>query len=148
MPQGWDKNADRLQQKDLDAHWVKKNGINYYCYKNSICIDKELGFTRRYTVTPANMHDSQMFPRLLDPGNQQNFFWADSADSRAHLQDLLELAGFDKLINANGSQNHPLSEEAKAHNRIKPSIRARIEDIFWGIQLSVGGKPTRKVALP
>ena len=73
MGQECRSNADRLQQKDLDAHWVKKNGINYYGYKNSICIDKELGFTRRYTVTPANMHDSQMFPRLLDPGNQQNF---------------------------------------------------------------------------
>ena len=74
-------------------------------------------------------------------------FWADSADSRAHLQDLLELAGFDKLINAKGSRDHPLSEEAKAHNRIKSSIRARIEHVFWGIQLSVGGKLTRKAGL-
>ena len=22
LPQGWDKNPDRLQQKALDAHWV------------------------------------------------------------------------------------------------------------------------------
>ena len=52
-----------------------------------------------------------MFPRLLDPENQQNFVWADSADSGARLQNLLELAGFDNLINAKGSHNHPLSEE-------------------------------------
>ena len=30
LPEGWDENADRLQQKDLDARWVKKNGINHY----------------------------------------------------------------------------------------------------------------------
>ena len=27
VPKGWDENADRLQQKDLDARWAKKNGI-------------------------------------------------------------------------------------------------------------------------
>jgi hypothetical protein len=31
----------RLQQKDLDARWVKKNDINHYAYKNGICIDAE-----------------------------------------------------------------------------------------------------------
>ena len=30
LPKGWDENQDRLQQKDLDARWVKKNGLNYY----------------------------------------------------------------------------------------------------------------------
>ncbi len=38
-PQGWDETPDRLQQKDLDACWVKKNGINHDGCKNSICID-------------------------------------------------------------------------------------------------------------
>ena len=30
LPEGWDDNADRLQQKDLDARWVKKNGMSHY----------------------------------------------------------------------------------------------------------------------
>ena len=148
MPQGWDKNPDRLQRKDLDARWVKKNGINYYGYKNSICIDKEHGFIRRYALTPANMHDSQMFPRLLDPENQQNFIWADSAYSGARLQDLLDLAGFDNLINVKGSRNHLLSENTKDHNHIKSSIRAGVEHVIGCITMSMGGKLTRKVDLP
>ena len=57
MPDGWDENPDRLQQKDLDARWVKKNGINYYGYKNSICIDVDHGFIRRYAVTVAARKD-------------------------------------------------------------------------------------------
>jgi transposase, IS5 family len=43
------------------------NGINYYGYKNSICIDDDHSFIRLYAVTPANVHDSQMLPHLLDP---------------------------------------------------------------------------------
>ena len=81
-------------------------------------------------VARENVHYSQIFPRLLDPESQQNFVWADSADSGARLQDLLDLAGFENLINAMGSRNHPLSEDAKAHNRIKASIRARVGHLF------------------
>lgn len=46
LPEGWDENPDRLQQKDLDARWTKKHGISYYGYKNSICIDVYHGFIR------------------------------------------------------------------------------------------------------
>ena len=53
LPEGWDENPDRLRQKDLDARWVKKNGVNHYGYKNSICIDVDHGFIRRYAVTPV-----------------------------------------------------------------------------------------------
>ncbi|WP_457767915.1 transposase [Cyanobium sp. ULC084] len=66
MPDGWDEKPYRLQQKDLDARWDIKNGVNHYGYKNSICIDAEHGFIRRYTDIPANIHDSQMLPPLLD----------------------------------------------------------------------------------
>jgi IS5 family transposase len=62
MPKGWEEMPNRLCQNDLDARWVKKNRINYYGYKNSICIDVDHGFTRRYVVNPANPHDSQMLP--------------------------------------------------------------------------------------
>jgi len=70
-----------LQNKDLDACWVKKNGINHYGCKSGICIDAEHDFIRRFVVTPANIHDSQMLPRLLDPDNQDIYVWADSAYS-------------------------------------------------------------------
>ena len=50
------KRSKRLQQKDLDARWVKKNDINHYGCKNSICIDAEHGFIRRFVVTPANIY--------------------------------------------------------------------------------------------
>jgi len=33
------ENLDRLQQKDLDARWVKRMVPNYYGTRNNICID-------------------------------------------------------------------------------------------------------------
>ncbi len=67
LPDGWADKSERLRQKELDARWVKKNGISHYGYKNSICIDAEHGFIRRDAITPANFHDSQMIPQVLDP---------------------------------------------------------------------------------
>ena len=32
------KIQNRLQQRDLDAGWIKKDGINHYGYKNSIAL--------------------------------------------------------------------------------------------------------------
>jgi len=61
LPEGWEENPDRLQQKDLDTRWVKKNGINHYGYKNRFCIDVEHGFIRRYAVTPAIFTTAKCF---------------------------------------------------------------------------------------
>ena len=130
MPDGWDENPDRLQQIDLDARWVKKNGINYYGYKNSICIDVDHGLIRRYVVTPANVHDSQMLPRLLDPENEHDYVWADSAYSGECFESLLSLGGFESMIHEKGARNHPLSDAAKELNRIKSAIRACVEHVF------------------
>ena len=147
MPEGWDENPDRLQQKDLDARWVKKNGINHYGYKNNICIDVEHGFIRRYAVTPANIHDSQMLPMLLDPENTDDYVWADSAYAGECFENLLNLGGFESCIHEKGSRNNPLSDAAKERNRIKSAIRACVEHVFGCMTMSMGGKMTRKIGL-
>ena len=73
MPEGWDENPERLRQRDIDGRWIQKNGINHHGYKDSICIDIDHSFTRQYAVTPANIHDGQMHPRLLDPENEHDY---------------------------------------------------------------------------
>jgi IS5 family transposase len=147
LPEGWEENPDRLRQKDLDARWVKKNGVNYYGYKNSICIDVDHGFIRRYAVTPANIHDSQMLPQLLDPENEHDYVWADSAYSGECFEDLLSLGGFESLIHEKGARSNPLSEASKELNRIKSAIRACVEHVFGCMTMSMGGKMTRRIGL-
>ena len=117
----------------MDARWVKKNDINHYGYKNSICIDAEHGFIRRFVVTPANIHD--------------NYVWADSAYSGERLKDLLSLAGFDNRIHEQGSRNHPLSAAATERNYIRSQTRARVEHVFGYLATSMKGKFTRYIGL-
>ncbi|WP_315856673.1 transposase [Synechococcus sp. EJ6-Ellesmere] len=52
--------------------------MSYYGYKNSICIDVDNGLIRRYAATTANIHESQMFPLLLNPDNEHDYIWANS----------------------------------------------------------------------
>ena len=90
---------------------------------------------------------SQMLPHLLDPENEHDYVWADSAYSGECFEDLLNLGGFESLIHEKGARNHPLSNAAKELNRVKSSIRACVEHVFGGMTMSMGGKLTRKIGL-
>ena len=67
---------------------------------------------------------------LLDPENQNNYVWADSAYSGECFADLLSLGGFESRIHEKGSRNHPLSETAKERNSVRSAIRAGVEHVF------------------
>ena len=63
----------------------------------------EHGLIRRYAVTPANIHDGQMLPMLLDPENTDDYVWSDSAYAGKCIEDLLSLGGFESCIHEIGS---------------------------------------------
>ena len=147
MPEGWIENPDRLQKKNLNAPWTRKNPINYYGHKNSIGIDVDHGFIRRYAVTPAKIYDSQMLPRLLDPENEHDIAWADSAYSGECFEHRLNLGSFENLIHEKGARNHPPSDATKDLNRVKSVIRSCVEHIFGSRTMSMGRKLTRKIGL-
>ena len=77
IPEDWSEQKKR--QKDTDARWTKKNGQNYYGYKSHIDVDVKHKLIRDYEVTPASVHDSQVFEDLLDEDNSSRDVWADSA---------------------------------------------------------------------
>jgi transposase, IS5 family len=57
-------NDPKRRQKDTDARWTKKNRKFYYGYKNHISIDVKHKFVRKFSVTSASVHDSQVFKEL------------------------------------------------------------------------------------
>ena len=77
IPEDWSEQKKR--QKDTDARWMKKDGQNHYGYKNHIDVDVKHKLIRSYEVTPASVHDSQVFEDLLDEDNSSRDVWADSA---------------------------------------------------------------------
>jgi IS5 family transposase len=67
-PEGWKAPAlaNKRRQKDTDARWTKKNNETHYGYKNHVNVDAASKLIDDYIVTPANVHDSQIFEDLLD----------------------------------------------------------------------------------
>ena len=77
-PEVWADEPAKRRQKDTDARWTKKHG-NHYGYKHHVTIDRRHKLIRRYRVTDAAVHDSQVVEELLTPDNTASGVWADSA---------------------------------------------------------------------
>src|SRR5512139_1648788 len=94
IPSDWVKKPAKLAQKDRDARWTQKHGKSYYGYKNHIAVDVEHKFIRRYEVTSASVHDSQVFEALLDEHNSKRTVYADSAYRSEEAEAMLRRKGF------------------------------------------------------
>jgi len=130
-PDDWSENKKR--QKDVDARWTKKGGQNHYGYKNHINVDVKHKLIRDYEVTPASVHDSNIFEQLLDKYNSSKDVYADSAYGSEDKRNALKQKKYRGHIQRKGCRNKKLSDfQTKAnHNRAK--IRSRVEHIF-GVQ--------------
>jgi IS5 family transposase len=62
-PEEWTNKPAKRSQKDMDARWTKKHGQSHYGYKNHVNVDRRHKLVRRYKVTDAAVHDSQVVDR-------------------------------------------------------------------------------------
>jgi transposase, IS5 family len=147
IPEEWFEQPDKLVQKDTDARWTKKNGENYFGYKDHISIDGDYGFIRRYSITDASVHDSQALGAVLDPDNEGNEIWADSAYRSQNIEAGLDALGHQSQIHERAYRNHPLTEEQIASNREKSRTRAKVEHVFGHWVMTMGGKLVRAIGL-
>jgi IS5 family transposase len=145
IPESWQEKPHRLSQKDIDAPWTKKNGQSHFGYKNHISIDVEYGFIRRYEVTDAAVHDSQVLGAVLDDENEGEEIWADSAYRSELIESVLEILQFLSLIHERAYRNRPLTEEQKESNRERSKVRAKVEHVFGSWVNDMGGKLMRSI---
>lgn len=130
----------RRAQKDTDARWTKKNGVNYFGYKNHVKTDSGSKLILRYATTDASVHDSQVLGELLDKeADQGRPLYADSAYVGAAQEQVIEAAEMENRVHEKGYRNRPLDEAQKAANREKSSTRARVEHIFGFMEMSMNG---------
>jgi IS5 family transposase len=129
-PESWDEQPNMKRQKDADARWTKKHGKSDYGYKNHINIDKEHKLIRRYAVTDASVHDSQVFDDLIDEENGDRSIWADSAYRSEAREDQLREQGYRSRIHRKGSSRRGLNKREQATNHRRSKIRARVEHVF------------------
>jgi IS5 family transposase len=128
----------KKRQKDTDARWTRKNGQNYYGYKNHIDIDVERKLIRDHEVTAASVHDSQVFEMLLDEDNSSRDVWADSAYRPEEKLEVLEKRRYREHLQRKGCMHKKLTEREKKGNRTRSRIRGRVEHVF-GVQAKRAG---------
>ena len=137
-PEGWNDQPNMKRQKDLDARWTKKHGKSHYGYKNHINIDKENKLIRRYEVTDASVHDSQVFDDLLDEENSGRSVWADSAYRSKKRERELREQGRISRIQHKGHKHKALSKREQQSNHARSKTRARVEHVFGSQRTAQG----------
>lgn len=134
IPEGWEKNGRMYAQKDTDARWTKKHNKSYYGYKNHILVDKESKIIREYEVTPASVHDSQVYEDLLEEVKEDEFVFADSAYSSEELKEKTRKQSAEPLFCMKGKRNKPLNKVEQEWNRCLSKIRCRVEHVFGDLK--------------
>jgi IS5 family transposase len=137
-PDEWLDNPSKLRQKDLDARWTKKNDQTFYGYKNHVNVDVKGKLIREYSVTPANVHDSQELEKILDMDNTGSGVWADSAYYSEESEKILKKRKLKSHVHRKSYRNHPLSEFQNRRNTEKSRIRVRVEHVFGWMENRTG----------
>ncbi len=144
MPDDWEEN--KRNQKDVDARWTKKHGKSHYGYKNHINIDNKNKLIRRYDVSDASVHDSNVFEELLDTDNSSADVWADSAYSSQDKEENLTEWGYRSKVHRKGRRGKPLSTRSKKASTKKSKVRCRVEHVF-GSQSNLRKKAIRSIGI-
>ena len=140
IPEEGKKNPHKMSQKDTDARWTKKRDETHYGCKDHVKADADSKLILDYTVTPANVHDSNEFEEFFN--DQDNAAYADSAYVGRNLPEHVKNEVCEK-----GYRNKPLTEAQKENNRRKSRIRCRIEHIFGFMTMSMHGLMVRSIGI-
>ena len=135
VPEEWNKN--KRAQKDTDARWTKKGGQNYFGYKNHVSVDQKSKFIKKYELTAANVHDSNVLEELCD-SNEPVF------DDSAYIGQKVP-EGCQHHSCRRAFRNKPLTDLDKRINRSISRIRCRVEHVFGFIETTMKGSTFRGV---
>jgi|SRR5271157_65253 len=144
-PADWSEK--KKAHKDTDARWTKKNNTSFYGYKNHVNIDRKHKLIRRYTVTDASVHDSQELDNVLDPRNDSQQTWADSAYRSQEQEERLKEKGCTSHIHERAYRNKPLTGEQEAANTERSRVRVRVEHVFGHIETAMDGCYVRTIGI-
>lgn len=144
-PEAWKDKPHKLSQKDVDARWTQKNGVNYYGYKNHVKADTKTKLIINYIVTDASVHDSQSLDELLNSKDKKQELYADSAYTGADQEKVINKKRMINKVHEKGYRNKPLTEKQNADNKEKSKIRVRVEHIFGFVENSMNGSTIRTI---
>jgi IS5 family transposase len=128
------KNEDKA--RDPDMHQTRKGNQWYFGMKAHIGVDSKSKVIHSVVVTPANVHDSQVFGDLLH--GEETRVWGDSAyTGQSEVLAEKAPAALD-FTHDRAKRNQPLTDEQIASNRFKSKVRAKVEHAF-GVMKNIFG---------
>lgn len=146
-PASFAENPCQDRQKDIDARWTTKHKRRYFGYKNHVNVDAGHKFVRRYEVTDAAVHDSQVIDPLLDEKNTNKDVYADPAYRSEAISERLKEQGYRDRIHRKATRGKPLTERQKKANTKRSKTRALVEHVFGRQAQKLGGKLIRGIGI-
>jgi IS5 family transposase len=147
IPEAWKEQPNKLEQKDTDARWTKKNDISYYGYKNHVDIDVKHKLIRDYEITHAAVHDSQVINEIIAPHNTNADVYADSAYRSAAQEEKFVADGYRSNVHHKGTKSKPLSEFKQEVHHHRSKVRAMMMHIFGNQMMMMGSKLMRCIGI-
>jgi IS5 family transposase len=142
----------QAQQIDDDATFTKKGSVTHHGYKNHTQVDVKHKLIRQHETTTASVHDSQKLEDVITPAAtgatpEDRRLWADSAYRSEKIEVMLAEKGLLSEVHERAYRNRPLSAIQKAANRVKSSVRARVEHVFGHMETAMGGMMIHTIGL-
>jgi transposase, IS5 family len=128
---------NREKQRDPEMHQTKKGQQWYFGMKLHIGVDSQSGLAHSAVVTPANVHDKHPLPQLLH-GREKRYYGDSAYASQKKLAHSKAPQARDFTNQRTKKRGGEVNEVARAKNRNKSAIRARVEHVFavvkrlWG----------------
>lgn len=144
-PADWEAHSAKRRQKDTDARWTKKHGTSHFGYKNHVNVDKQHKLIRRYTVTDAAVHDSQVLEEVLQNKAAGRDVWGDAAYRSEEIDTQLKKRKLRSQIQYKAYRDKPLTAKQIQINQHRSGIRARVEHVFGHQVTAMGGKLIRTI---
>lgn len=134
---------NRSGERDPEMRQVKKGNQYHFGMKLHIGVDSRTGLVHSLSTTPANVHDVTQAHRLLHGGESD--VWGDAGYVGVEkMEENRDLVVEWQVAMKPGQRRklEPDSEAALAE-KVKASIRARVEHPFWDVKGLFGYAKTR-----
>ena len=143
----WNDQPNKKSHKDTDARWTKKNGQNFYGYKDHVKIGIKHKLIETYLVSDASVHDSKALGSLISEEDENQPLYADSAYTGPNQEQAISDCDMINQVCEKGHRNLPLTAQQQDSNKAKSKIRARVEHVFGFMEQSMKGLFIRSIGL-
>lgn len=114
--------------RDKDAKFTKRGNKTIFGYKGHIGMDNDSKIIHSVEFTTANVHDSDMFEKVLH--KRESMVMADKGYASKVLKEKYTKKGITWAVLEKAYSGNPLSDEQKQNNKIISKIRNEVEKPF------------------